>query len=93
MDLNEIEMYGCGDPFEIDDEMVYDYSFADVCSSFDSLEMQFVDNDVEQTIENLFRYFRKRSIPMDRESCELIANDYIAALEKDSENEGACSEE
>ena len=51
MDLNEIEMHSCGDPFEIDDEIVYDYSFADICSSFDSLELQFVDNDVEQTIK------------------------------------------
>ena len=93
MDLNEIELYSSHDPFEIDDEIVYDYSFADICSSFDSLEMQFVDGDVEQTIENLFRYFRKRGIPMDRNSCELIANDCMDAREKDIENEGACSEE
>ena len=93
MDLNEIEMYSCGDPFEIDDEIVYDYSFADICSSFDSLEMQFVDGDVEQTIENLFRYFRKRGIPMDRDSCEQLAKEYVEALEKDSEINGACSEE
>ena len=93
MNINELEMHSCGDPFEIDDEIVYDYSFADICSSFDSIEMQFVDGDVEQTIENLFRYFRKRGIPMDRSSCELIANDYMDAREKDIENEGACSEE
>ena len=93
MDLNEIEMHSCGDPFEIDDEIVYDYSFADICSSFDSLELQFVDNDVEQTIENLFRYFRKRGIPMAIDSCEQLARDYVEALEKDSEINGACSEE
>ena len=93
MDLNEIQMHSCGDPFEIDDELVYDYSFADICSSIDSLELQFVDNDVDQTIENLFRYFRKRGIPMDRSSCELIANDYMDARRKDIENEGSCSEE
>jgi len=93
MDMNELEMHSCGDPFEIDDEIVYDYSFADICSSFDSLELQFVDNDVEQTIENLFRYFRKRSIPMDRSSCELIAKDYMDAREKDIENEGADPEQ
>ena len=61
MDLNEIEMYSSHDPFEIDDEVVYDYSFADICSSFDSLEMQFVDGDTEQTVKILHRYFRKRS--------------------------------
>jgi hypothetical protein len=93
MDINQLEMHSCGDPFEIDDEIIYDYSFADICSSFDSLELQFVDNDVEQTIENLFRYFRKRSIPMDRDSCELIAKDYMNAFEKDIEINGACSEQ
>ena len=83
MDLNEIEMYSSHDPFEIDDELVYDYSFEDICSSFDSLELQFVDGDTEQTVKNLFRYFRKRSIPMDRDSCELIAKNYVTSLEKD----------
>ena len=51
MDMNEIEMYSSHDPFEIDDELVYDYSFEDIRSSFDSLEMQFVDGDIEQTVE------------------------------------------
>jgi hypothetical protein len=82
MDLNELEMHSCGDPFEIDDEIVYDYSFEDMCSVFDSIEMQFVDKDIEQTVKNLFRYFRKRGIPMTIDSCELIANDYMDAREK-----------
>ena len=73
MDLNEIEMYSSHDPFEIDDEVVYDYSFEDICSSFDSLEMQFVDGDIEQTVKNLHRYFRKRSIPMGLDSCTQLA--------------------
>ena len=93
MDLNEIEMYSSHDPFEIDDELVYDYSFEDICSSFDSLEMQFVDGDIEQTVKNLFRYFRKRSIPMGLDSCKQLANEYIEALEKDIEMNGACSEQ
>ena len=93
MDMNELEMNSCGDSFEIDDEIVYDYSFEDICSSFDSIEMQFVDGDIEQTVKNLFRYFRKRSIPMAIDSCELIAKDYMNALSMDIENEGACSEE
>ena len=93
MDLNEIEMYSSHDPFEIDDEIVYDYSLEDICSSFDSLEMQFMDNDVEQTVKNLFRYFRKRDIPMGLDSCEQLAKEYMDALEKDSEINGACSEE
>ena len=93
MDLNEIEMYSSHDPFEIDDEIVYDYSFEDICSSFDSLELQFVDGDIEQTVKNLFRYFRKRSIPMGLDSCEQLARDYMDALEKDIEITGACSEE
>ena len=93
MDLNKIEMYSSHDPFEIDDDIVYDYSFEDICSSFDSLEMQFVDNDIEQTVKNLFSHFRKRSIPMDKDSCELIAKNYVEASEMDIENEGACSEE
>ena len=50
--MNEIEMHGSFDPFEIDDEIVYDYSFEDIVSSFDSLEMQFVDGDIEQTVKN-----------------------------------------
>ena len=91
--MNELEMHGSFDAFEIDNEIVYDYSFEDICSSFDSLEMQFVDGDTEQTIKNLFRYFRKRSIPMGLDSCELIARDYIEAREKDIKTEGACSEE
>ena len=37
MDMNEIEMYISHDPFEIDDELVYDYSFEDIVSSFLSL--------------------------------------------------------
>ena len=93
MDINKIEMYASRDPFEIDDEIVYGYSFADICSSFDSIEMQFVDNDVEQTVENLFRYFRKRSIPMDRDSCEHLAKEYGQALSMDMKITGACSEE
>ena len=31
MDINEIEQYSY-DPFEIDDEIVYKYSFEDICS-------------------------------------------------------------
>jgi hypothetical protein len=93
MDLNELEMNSCGDPFEVDDEIVYDYSFGDICSSFDSLEMQFVNNDREQTVKNLFRYFRKREIPMAIDSCEQLAKEYVEAREKDIENEVACSEE
>ena len=93
MDLNEIEMYSSHDPFEIDDELAYDYSFEDICSSFDSLELQFVDGDTEQTVKNLFRYFRKRDIPMGLDSCEQLAKNYVTALEKDIENEKACSEE
>ena len=83
MDLSELEMHSCGDPFEIDDEIVYDYSSADICSSFDSLEMQFVDNDFEQTVENLFRYFRKREIPMAIDSCQQLAKEYGQALSMD----------
>ena len=93
MDLNELEMHGSHDPFKIDDKIVYGYSFADICSSFDSLEMQFVDDNTEQTVENLFRYFRKRSIPMGLDSCEQLAKEYMDALEKDIETEGACSEQ
>ena len=93
MDLNELEMNSCGDPFEIDDEIVYDYSFEDICSAFDSLEMQFVDNDIEQTVKNLFRYFRKRSIPMAIDSCQQLAKDYVEAREMDIKINGACSEE
>ena len=93
MDMNEIDMYNSHDPFEVDDEIVYDYSFEDICSSFDSFEMQFVDNDVEQTVKNLFRYFRKREIPMGLDSCEQLAIEYGDALEKESEINGACSEE
>ena len=51
MDINQIEMYSSHDPFEVDDEIIYDYSFEDICSSFDSLEMQFVEGDVEQTVK------------------------------------------
>ena len=93
MDMNEIEMHSCGDPFEIDDELVYNYSFEDIVSSFDSLEMQFVDGDIEQTVKNLFRYFRKRSIPMAIDSCEQLARDYVEAREMDIKITGACSEE
>ena len=93
MDMNEIEMHSCGDPFEIDDELVYNYSFEDIVSSFDSLEMQFVDGDIEQTVKNLFRYFRKRSIPMGIDSCEQLARDYVEAREMDIKITGACSEE
>jgi hypothetical protein len=93
MDMNEIEMHSSHDPFEIDDELVYDYSFEDICSSFDSLEMQFVDGDIEQTVKNLFRYFRKRSIPMGLDSCEQLARDYVEARKMDIEITGACSEE
>ena len=93
MDLNEIEMYSSHDPFEIDDEIVYDYSLEDICSSFDSLEMQFMDNDAEQTVKDLFRYFRKRDIPMGLDSCEQLAKEYMDALEKDIKTEGACSEQ
>ena len=93
MDINELEMHSCGDPFEVDDKIVYDYSFEDICSSFDSLEMQFVEDDIEQTVKNLFRYFRKREIPMGLDSCEQLARDYMDALEKDIEINGACSEE
>ena len=93
MDMNELEMNSFGDPFEIDDELVYDYSFEDIRSSFDSIEMQFVDGDIEQTVKNLFRYFRKRSIPMAIDSCEQLARDYVEAREMDIEITGACSEE
>ena len=97
MDINEIETHTCYDPFEVDDEIVYDYSFEDICSSFDSIEMQFVDNDVEQTVKNLFRYFRKREIPMGLDSCETLAKEYIEAREMDikiqSASEGASTEE
>ena len=93
MDINEIQMHSCGDPFEIDDEIVYNYSFEDICSSFDSLEMQFVNGDMEQTVKNLFRYFRKREIPMALDSCEQLAKEYVDALEQDREIEGTCSEE
>ena len=93
MDLNEIEMYSSHDPFEIDDEVVYDYSFEDICSSFDSLEMQFVDGDTEQTVKNLHRYFRKRDIPMAIDSCEQLAKEYIEAREKDIEINGADPEQ
>ena len=91
--MNELEMHGSFDPFEIDDELVYDYSFEDICSSFDSLEMQFVDGDIEQTVKNLFRYFRKRDIPMGLDSCKQLAKEYIEALEKDIESEGADPEQ
>ena len=93
MDMNEIEMYSSHDPFEIDDEIVYDYSLEDICSSFDSLEMQFMDNDTEQTVKNLFRYFRKRNIPMGLDSCEQLAKDYVTALEHDREITGADPEQ
>jgi hypothetical protein len=93
MDMNELEMHSSHDPFEIDDELVYDYSFEDICSSFDSLEMQFVDGDIEQTVKNLFRYFRKRPIPMAIDSCEQLAPDYVEAREIDIKITGACSEE
>ena len=93
MDMNEIEMYSSHDPFEIDDELVYDYSFEDICSSFDSLEMQFVDGDIEQTVKNLFRYFRKRGITMAIDSCEQLAREYVEAREMDIKITGACSEE
>ena len=88
MDINEIEVYTSHDPFEIDDEIIYDYSVEDICSSFDSLEMQFMDGDIEQTVKNLFRYFRKRSIPMGLDSCEQLARDYVEAREKDIKTEG-----
>ena len=87
--MNEFEMYTSHDPFEIDDEIVYDYSFEEKCSSFDSLEMQFVEGDIEQTVRNLFRYFRKRSMPMGLDSCEQLARDYVEAREKDTKTEGA----
>ena len=80
--MNELEMHGSHDPFEIDDEIIFDYNFADICGSFDSLEVQFVDDNTEQTVENLFRYFRKRSIPMGLDSCEQLAKECIEALEK-----------
>ena len=89
MDLNEIKMYSSHDPFETDDENVYDYSFEDICSSFDALEIQFVDGDTEQTIKNLFRYRLKRSIPMGLDSCKQLAKEYTEALENDIETEGA----
>ena len=91
--MNELEMHGSFDPFEIDDEIVYDYSFADICSSFDSLEMQFVDDNTEQTVENLFRYFRKRSLPMGLDSCEQLAKEYIEAREMDIKTERADPEQ
>ena len=93
MDMNEIDMYSSHDPLEIDDEIVYDYSFEDICSSFDSLEMQFVDNDVEQAVTNLFRYFRKRQIPMGFGFCEQLAKEYVDASEQDREITGADPEE
>ena len=86
MDMNELEMHGSFDPFEIDDEIVYDYSF-------DSLEMQFVDGDTEQTVKNLFRYFRKRDIPMGLDSCEQLAEEYMEAREMDIKTEGADPEQ
>ena len=55
--------------------------------------MQFVDGDIEQTIKSLFRYFRKRSIPMGLDSCEQLARDYVEALEKDSEINGTDPEQ
>ena len=91
--MNELEMHGSHDPFEIDDELVYDYSFEDICSSFDSIEMQFVDGDIEQTVKNLFRYFRKRGIPMAIDSCEQLAKDYMDALEMDIKITGADPEQ
>ena len=91
--MNELEMYTSHDPFEIDDEIVYDYSFEDICSSFDSLEMQFMDGDIEQTVKNLFRYFRKRSIPMALDSCEQLARDYVEAREMDIKITGADPEQ
>ena len=93
MDMNELEMYNSHDPFEIDDEIIYDYSVEDICSSFDSLEMQFMDGDIEQTVKNPFRYFRKRSIPMGLDSCEQLARDYVEAREKDIKTEGADPEQ
>ena len=93
MDINELEMHGSFDAFEIDDEIIYDYSFEDIVSSFDSLEMQFCDGDIEQTVKNLHRYFRKRNIPMAIDSCEQLAKDYITALEHDREITGADPEQ
>ena len=89
MDMAELEMYN-NDPYEIDETSVEcDYTFEDICSSFDSLEFQFVDGDFEQTVKNLFRYFKKRLIPMDYDSCEQLAKEYIRASELD----GCCAEE
>jgi len=89
MDINEIAMYNT-DPYEIDETSVEcDYTFEDICSSFDSLEFQFVENDFEQTVKNLFRYFKKRLIPMGYDSCEQLAKEYISASKLD----GACAEQ
>ena len=55
--------------------------------------MQFVDGDIEQTVKNLFRYFRKRNIPMAIDSCKQLAKDYVAALEHDREITGADPEQ
>ena len=88
--MTELKMYNNTDMFEIDDDTVEcEYSFEEICSSFDSLEFQFVENDFDQTVKNLFRYFKKRMIPMDLDGCEKLAKEYIHASKLD----GACSEE
>ena len=51
MDMTELEMYN-DDSYEIyDDTVECNYSFEDICLSFDFLEMQFVENDFEQTVK------------------------------------------
>ena len=90
MDMTELKMYNNTDMFEIDDDTVEcEYSFEEICSSFDSLEFQFVENDTEQTVKNLFRYFKKRMIPMDLDGCEQLAEEYSKASKLD----GACAEQ
>jgi len=90
MDINELTMYNNTDMFEIDDDTVEcDYTFEDICSSFDSLELQFVENDTEQTVKNLFRYFKKRMVPMDLEGCQTLAEEYVKASKLD----GSCAEQ
>ena len=84
MDINELEMYN-QDPYEIDeDNREMDYSFEDICSSFDCLELQFVDSNLEQTVKNLFRYFKKRSIPIGYDGCKTLASEYFKAVEIDA---------
>ena len=84
MDINELEMYNT-DPYEIDEKNIeMDYSFEDICSSFDCLEMQFVDSNFEQTVKNLFRYFKKRNIPIGYDGCKNLACEYFEATKIDA---------